>query len=94
MVEEGGQILGYWCLYNAVHLEPLYLDPEARHRHGVVRALWGGVLGRMRELGITAAHATVGDADLATNLPLATKLGFQVIPGTALFLDVTGAKEI
>lgn len=94
VVEAGdGRILGYWCLHNAVHLEPLYLEPDARQKVAVVKELWKGVLGRLREAGVQSAHAIVGDRDVATNLPLATKLGFQVVPGQPLFLDLSQVKE-
>lgn len=93
--DEDGEILGYWCAFNAVHLEPLWVVDGERN-NGVGMALWHGLREVLEEQGVANAFAMVGDEDTMTHLPLANKLGFKKLPVSTLFIqlsDKADAKE-
>ncbi len=85
--DDNGQIVGYWCAFNAVHLEPLWVA-EAERQNGVGMALWGGLREVLKEHDIPNAFAMVADEDVMTHLPLAGKLGFRRVPVSTLFIDL------
>ena len=83
-----GKIIGYWCAFNAVHLEPLWVV-ESERNNGVGMALWAGLRQLLDEHGVANAFAMVADEDLLTHLPLAVgKLGFKRIPVSLLFISL------
>src|SRR5258708_4293676 len=41
---EGG-IVAYWCVFAAIHVEPVWIHPEHRARPGLIRRLWESVRG-------------------------------------------------
>ena len=91
--DEQGKIIGYWCAFNAVHLEPLWVA-EAERSNGVGMAMWTGLRQVLKEHGIANAFAMIADEDLLTHLPLAVgKLGFKRVPVSTLFIDLEGKTE-
>lgn len=90
--DDHGRVLGYWCAFNAVHLEPLWVA-ESERGNGVGMALWEGVREVLKEHGVLSAFAMVGDEDVMTHLPLAGKLGFQRVPASILFVNLANGVE-
>jgi GNAT superfamily N-acetyltransferase len=91
--DDAGRVIGYWCAFNAVHLEPLWVD-EPERGNGVGMALWGGLREALQEHGVSNAFAMIADEDLVTHLPLAVgKLGFKRVPVSTLFIDLVGDTE-
>lgn len=86
--DESGKLLGFWCAFNAVHLEPLWVREDVRN-NGIGMALWSGILELCAKHRVQNAFAFVADADAMVNLPLAAKLGFHRLPVSALFIDLT-----
>lgn len=93
VVEVDGQVVAFWCMFTAPHLEPLWIQPEYRQHAGVARSLWTTVRQRLIAGQIPYAFSLIGDADFKENLPLAARLGFEAMPATPLFLDVATSKE-
>lgn len=87
-----GGIIGYWCTFNAVHLEPLWVA-EAERGDGIGMALWDGVRKVLADNGVSSAFAMVGDEDVMTHLPLAGKLGFHRVPVSTLFIKFDTGEE-
>ena len=85
--DDHGRVIGYWCAFNAVHLEPLWVA-EAERDNGVGMAMWAGLRQLLDENGVANAFAMVADEDVMTHLPLAAKLGFQRIPVSILFISL------
>src|SRR5574342_1121823 len=50
-----GKLAGFWCIFDAVHVEPLWIHPDHRRRPGLVRRLWGAVRGILKRHGIPMA---------------------------------------
>ncbi len=84
--DDAGGIIGYWCAFNAVHLEPLWVA-EAERSNGVGMALWDGLREALKVHDVANAFAMVADEDVMTHLPLAMKLGFNRVPVSTLFIE-------
>ena len=84
-----GEILGYWCAFNAVHVEPLWVAKSER-TNGVGKRLWAKLQEVLEEYHVPNAFAIIMDEDLPTHLPMAHEIGFRRIPGSVLFVDVAG----
>lgn len=87
------KIVAYWFVFQAIHVEPLWIDPEYRKRPGLIRRLWTGVQEVLEDvfskLGLRpVAFCVIGDASAANVLPYATRLGFKRVPGSLFFVDV------
>lgn len=87
-VFRGDKLVGYWMLYDAVHVEPLWVAPEERKNPRLVRQLWGKVAEKLVESGTPMAYATIGDAALELNAPMAMRLGFKPLPTNLFYLVV------
>ncbi len=91
--DEEGNILGYWCAFNAVHLEPLWVAEPAR-QNGIGLAMWAGLRQVLKEQGVSNGFAMIADEDLLTHLPLAVgRLGFKRVPVSTLFINLEGETE-
>jgi hypothetical protein len=86
--EDDGTIAGYWGIFTVVHVEPVYIRPEYRHKVSVTRRLWEGVQQLLIRLRVPGALAIISDADAPVNLPMATKIGFQKVPGSLYYLGL------
>jgi len=83
---DNGAIVAHWPIWVAIHLEPLWIDPEARKNPAVVRALVSAMQWQLVKERITTAFAVIGHADLVENLPLAARIGFERVPGDLFFV--------
>lgn len=83
-----GKLCAYWVVFDAVHVEPLWIAPEHRNRPQVARGLWDGVREILSQTGAPMAFACIGDADLPGNEVLVRKLGFSRVPGQLFFVEV------
>lgn len=80
VVEKDGEIIGYWGLISVIHAEPLWIHPEHRKNIGVGRALWRGVVGILRKLGVPSVFALVEPGEGASEKgDMANRLGFTPI---------------
>lgn len=80
VVEVDGKIVAYWFIFVAFHVEPLWIAPEHRNSPGVAKALWAGVATELLKQGVPETYATISEDDLATNGPMAERLGFRPLP--------------
>lgn len=85
LVDPADQIVGWWFLFAALHAEPLWVDPAYR-RAGTARRLLRAMRGLLQEIGTQSAFAIIGLKDLPQMVPLATKVGFERIPGELFFI--------
>lgn len=90
---EGGNIVAYWFIFDAVHVEPLWVDPNYRKRPGMARRLWGRVREILEETKVPGAFAMVHDADAMPNASQAIRLGFKRLPGDLYYLRVSDGRE-
>jgi len=93
VAEVNGEIVGYWGAFTVVHTEPVYIQPEYRQRISVVRPLWEGMRDLLVQLQVPGTMAIILDEDAPVNLPMATKLGFQKVPGSLYFLDLRADRK-
>jgi hypothetical protein len=82
------KIVAYWLVFDAVHVEPLWIHPDHRKKPGFARRLWKGVQDVLVATGVPIAFACIADNDAAENLPQALRLGFKKIPGSLFFIEV------
>lgn len=80
----GTPIIAYWCVFTAIHVEPVWIHPDHRGRAGLVRALWRTIRGVLNG---QSAFACIFDADAPRSAPLARKLGMEKLPGDLYFLS-------
>lgn len=93
VAEQGREIVGFWGLFNAVHVEPLWIAEAHRQRPGLVRRLWDTIVTVLAQHGVQTAFALIAYQDQAQNLPMAQRLGFARLPGDLYFVRVNGGKE-
>ncbi|MHC4735938.1 MAG: GNAT family N-acetyltransferase [Planctomycetota bacterium] len=94
VAEEDEKIVGFWCAFDAVHLEPLWIDPKVRGNGLVGKGLWNLLLAFLQDREVANAFAMIAHEDVITHLPMAARLGFKPLPTTVLFVDLTKAKEV
>lgn len=80
-----GQLVAYWMVFQAVHLEPLYIAAPYQKSAATARALVSGMRDLLRVEQIGLAFAVVEDAE---NEGMAGRLGLQPVPGRLFFLQV------
>jgi hypothetical protein len=84
-----GTVVGFWFLFNAIHVEPFYLDMAYRRHPGVLRRMWRGVQGIMESLGASVAWAVIPDVDIPAGTPsMAQRMGFHPVAGKLYFIHV------
>ena len=87
VVERDGRIVGSWMIFAAIHVEPVYIQPDAR-TPSIIKALLERTVQTLQDDGITIAFAVIADVDLLENAPMAHHLGFQKAPGELYFVRV------
>lgn len=81
-----GNIVAYWFVFTAVHVEPVWIAEDYRHRPSVVRRLWSGVKRILTSINCDLAFCCVNyDAPWA-NASMAQRLGFRRLPTDLYFL--------
>lgn len=84
IVEDDGKIVGFCCLFNAVHWEPWWIAPLYRGKPGILRQLIEQSEAILTEAHVQTAFVTVGD-DLPENQDLVEHFGFERAPGALYF---------
>lgn len=85
---EVGRIVGYWMLFDAVHVEPLWIHEDYRKRPGVGRRLWRKVRDILVGANVPGAFAMILDHDAVPNVSMAKRLGFTKIEGELYYIRV------
>jgi hypothetical protein len=88
VLEKEGVIKAYWGVFTVVHVEPVYISEDCRHKISVVRPLWEAMRAMLVRLEVPGAVAIISDVDAPINLPMAVKLGFEKVPGSLYYLDL------
>lgn len=88
VVEEDAQIIGVWMAMNVVLLEGLYISEEYRHKSGVARRLFHGMISLLQGRGIRSALAYTPHPAVAA---MAEKAGFTKVDGELYLLSVKGS---
>lgn len=91
--QPSGKIVAYWLVFDAVHVEPLWIDEEHRNKPGLARRLWKTVQDVLVAKQVPVAFACIGSGDMAANLPMATRLGFKKLQADLFFIEVKPAPE-
>lgn len=88
-----GAIYGYWMIFDAVHVEPLWIHPSYRKNPSIARRLWNGVKLVLQAAGAPIAFGIISHADMPKNAALAQKLGFRELPGKLFCIEVPPYQE-
>jgi len=88
VAEEAGVLVGFTCLYEAVHLEPVWIAPSHRHQPGLFAGLWRESRRILDANGVQMIFAVVGD-HLPQQQALVERFGFTPAPGRLYLCDVT-----
>jgi hypothetical protein len=91
VVEVDGRIVGYWVLWMALHVEPLWVTPDVRRAPAVIKGLLAEVESAILSSGESAAFAVIDPSDVAQVAAYAERLGFHDAPGKLLYIVVTPA---
>lgn len=91
VVEVDGQIVAYWILWQALHVEPLWIHEDHRQAPGIARGLVEEVFQAIAAAGEQTAFSVVEDATLAVIGSYAARLGFQEAPGRLFYIVLPGA---
>lgn len=81
-----GRLLGYWPIWQAVHIDGIWLDPTTRDHPGALRSLLDAAFATLQSNGVSLAFAVL--ADDAESLAQAQRLGFVRAPGNLYTLKV------
>ena len=87
-----GEIVAYWLLFDAVHVEPVWIHPQHRTRVGLIRRLWRAVYQALQGSGVEGAFAICAEDGLSYQL--AQRLGFRPMGGRLMYLVVDKAKRL
>jgi hypothetical protein len=95
--DAAGRVVAYWCVFAAIHVEPVWIAPEHRSRPGLIRRLWEQVRSVLGASGEKIAFCNIFDEGLPVKEAMAARLGFQKLPGSLYFITVqrdAGAKDL
>lgn len=90
--DEDGNILSYCFVADAVHVEPLWIDPKHRNTPQVMFGIWNTVHKILDKAGVDVSFAVIADEQSITHIPMFMKLGFKPVPARLYFL-VTNPEE-
>jgi hypothetical protein len=91
VVEVDGQIVAYWVVWYALHVEPLWIHPDHRHTPSVVQGIIGEMQTIVESTGEPAAFAVLEQESLDALAGAAGKLGFHPAPGMLYYVVVPPA---
>lgn len=80
VAEDEGQIVGFTCMYTAVHFEPIWIDPHHQHQPGLFRDLWQASKAILAEHDVQMIFTVVPDV-LPAQQALVERFGFVAAPG-------------
>lgn len=93
VVEVDGQIVAYWVIWYALHVEPLWIQEAWRKHPGVV----GGIVKQMQsvveETMEPSAFCVIEEENLDRVAPYADRLGFLQAPAKLYYLVLQPAPE-
>lgn len=93
VVEVDGRIVAYWVIWYALHVEPLWIQPEWRRHPGVCSGLVKQMQAVVEETAEPAAYCEIGEENLEAIAPYAERLGFLPAPGRLYYLVLQPAPE-
>jgi N-acetylglutamate synthase-like GNAT family acetyltransferase len=85
--EVEGEIIGFCCLFNAVHWEPWWIAPAHRKNPGLLRQLVDKTGDELRAAGVQTVFVCVGD-DIPDQQALVQRFGFEEAPGKLYMLNL------
>jgi hypothetical protein len=91
VAEDGDQIVGFCCLFNAVHWEPWWVHESYQKRPGLLRQMIRHGKGLLHDAGVDCVFVVVGD-ELPAQQALVERFGFSPVPGKFYFLTLDGAR--
>lgn len=91
-VEVEGQIVAYWVLWKALHLEPLWIAPDHRKSPPIVAGIIDAMRAGAEASGEPAGFCVIEEPNLAVVAPYADRLGFVAAPGKLYYLVLQGGK--
>ena len=97
VAEQDGHVVGFCCLFDAVHFEPWYIRPDQRGNPAVVRGLLRESRQMLTEAGIKGVFAVV-ERSASGLVPLSyehmlSRLGFRPAQGQLYFLATDDLPE-
>lgn len=86
VVEVDGQIVAYWVVWYALHVEPLWVTEPYRKHPAVIKGIVGEMQRIVEQTGEPAAFCVIEPENLAVVAPYATRLGFVDAPGKLYYV--------
>jgi hypothetical protein len=87
-VEFDGEIVAYWVIWYALHVEPLWVRPEFRKHPAVIRGIVAEMQRVVEATGEPAAFCVIEAENLAEVAPYANRLNFSEAPGKLFYVVV------
>jgi len=92
IVEVDGQIVAYWPIFYALHLEPLWIAEDHRRQAAVTHGLLDLMRQALLNIGKPVAFAVI-DPDTPV-LALAERLGFDRVPGDLYYVTAPAVPPV
>ena len=83
--EVDGEIVGFCCLFNAVHWEPWWIAPAYRKHPGLLRQMIDRTGDELRAAKVQNVFVCVGD-EIPDQQALVQRFGFEEAPGKLYIL--------
>ena len=90
--DAAGTIVGFCGMYETVHYEPIWINPEWRRHPAVFGRLWRESRAILDAAGVQLIHATVPD-DLPLQQTLVERFGFTPAAGKLYLLYVPDSPQ-
>jgi hypothetical protein len=89
VVEIDGAIVAYWCLFYALHAEPLFVHEAWRKHPGVIGGIVEALMTEAYKTGERSLHVQIRPDDVEHIRPYAERLGFIHDPGEMFYKVMT-----
>ena len=86
--DDEGNLKGYWAIFQAIHIEPLWLHESCRGNPRIARGMWKVVRDILHELKVKLCFGFVQEHQLRTMGLNVEKFGGQHIPGQLYIITV------
>lgn len=85
--DDDDNIKAYWYIFDAIHVEPLWISEEYRKKPMLAKELLSLVRTMLAEANATVAFGIIKTEDFITHVPMAQRLGFKAVPGNLFYIS-------
>ncbi len=94
VAERAGAIVGFCCLFDAVHWEAWYVIPELRGNPAIIHGLIQTGVQELREAEVEGVFAMIDETQTGAIRSMIERFGFQPAPGRLYLADLDRLKGV